>query len=380
MRGLFKVGLVVSIALAVFGLWPLLDPDPGAVIRHFVVEENLGKLQGEGYLRGLFTGPYALQWLWLGHLANAGLFALPLAVVAFSSLRARGGLSREERALWIFVLAFLLVYSIPGQRQENYLLPTVPALALLLAARWRSFPDAWFRWFSLPGAALGLLLLHLVSAVRTQALPAGSYASWQLALLWLVPASWIASALYPRAGRHLFHALVFATFLAISTALAPFDGPLGRFEPERIAFLAGERVFVPTEFISRHERHRFLLPGARIEGYDPQDADSLSRLLESGEFVVVHRAPGEGVLGPFRPVARRFDLRTRQTKSEMWRIAVGGELDLLVREELVIRRYRMDRLRSRPPSPDEGGRRAPSSPSEERGEASRAKSEASTEK
>jgi 4-amino-4-deoxy-L-arabinose transferase-like glycosyltransferase len=352
MRGLFRVGLAVSIALAVFALWPLLDPEPGAVIRHFVLEENLGKLQGEGYLRGLFTGPYALQWLWLGPFANAGLFALPLAAVAVSSFRERRRLSREERALWIFVLAFLAVYSIPRQRQENYLLPTVPALALLLAVRFRGFPDRWFRWFSLPGAAVGVLLLHLVSAVRRDVLPEGSYASWQLAVLWLVPGAWIASALYPRAGRLFFHALVFASFFTLSTALAPFEGPLGRFAPERVAFLSGERVYVPTEFISKHERHRFLLPGARIEGYDPQDANSLSRLLESGEFVVVHRAPGEGILGPFRPVARRFDLRTRQTESEMWRIAVGGELDLLVREELVIRRYRMDRLRRGPPSPE----------------------------
>jgi 4-amino-4-deoxy-L-arabinose transferase-like glycosyltransferase len=368
-RALLRVALVVSIGLAVFALWPILDPEPFEVIRHFVVEENLGKLQGEGYLRGLFAGPYALQWLWLGHFAHAGLFALPLLVVVVSSVRGRRRLSREERALWMFVLAFLAVYSVPSQRQENYLLPTVPALALLLAVRWRSFPDSWFRWFSLPGAVLGATLLHVVSAVRKDVLPEGSYAAWQIAALWLLPALWIASALYPRAGRYSFHALVFAAFFTLSVALAPFEGPLGRFAPERVAFLSGERVFVPTEFISRHERHRFLLPGARIEGYDPNDADSLSQLLESGQFVVVHRTPGESILGPFRPVARRFDLRTRQTKSEMWRIAVGAELDLLVREELVIRRYRMDRLRRRPPSPDGGARRAPSSPSGSEGSA-----------
>jgi 4-amino-4-deoxy-L-arabinose transferase-like glycosyltransferase len=352
-RALGRVGLVVVLALAVFSLWPLLDPEPGAVIRHFVVEENLGKLQGEGYLRGLFTGPYALHWLWLGPFANAGLFALPLAAVSFSSLRERRRLSREERALWILVLAFLAVYSIPRQRQENYLLPIMPALALLIAGRWRSFPDAWFRWFSLPGAAGGALLLSVVSAVRKEVLPEGGYAGWQLALLWLLPPVWVASAILPRAGRRFFHAFVFAAFFAISAALAPFEGPLGRFAPERVQFLSGERVFVPTEFISKHERHRFLLPGSKIEGYDPKDADGLSRLLESGEFVVVHRAPGEDVVGPFRPVARRFDLRTRQSKSEMWRIAVRGELGLLVRQELVLRRYRMDRLRKRPPAPEE---------------------------
>jgi len=148
----------------------------------------------------------------------------------------------------------------------------------------------------------------------------------------------------PRAARYSVHALVFASFLLISMAVAPFEGPLGRYDPERVAFLQGKRVYVPSEFISRHERHRFLLPGARIEGYDPADVDSASRLLSSGQHVVVHRAPGGGIEGPFRVIARRFDLRSRQTPEEMWRIFYHRELDLLVRQELVVRRHRRDRM------------------------------------
>ena len=47
------------------------------------------------------------------------------------------GMSLEEKGLWILVLSFLIVYSVPSQRQENYLLPSVPALAVLIAMRWR---------------------------------------------------------------------------------------------------------------------------------------------------------------------------------------------------------------------------------------------------
>lgn len=343
-KRLLQVGLLVALAFSVFGLWPLLDPDPGAVVRHFVLEENLGKLQGGGYLRGLVSGPYALHWLWLGNFGNAGLFALPLVFLIVASLRERKRLSPAEKSLWILVLSFLVVYSIPGQRQENYLVPTAPALAILIARRWSEFPEKLVRWFALPGALFSAALLWVMIGVQEGVLPEGSYGSWRLALPALVLGLWIALAVRPKSLRYSFHALVFASFLLIGLAIAPFEGPLGRYPVDRVAFLKGKRVFVPSEFVSRHERHRFLLPGARIEAYDPADADTTSRLLSSGQHVVVHRTPDGVIEGPFRVIARRFDLHTRQTLDEMWRILYHREMDLLVRQELVVRRYRRDRM------------------------------------
>jgi 4-amino-4-deoxy-L-arabinose transferase-like glycosyltransferase len=335
---------VVLVALAVFALWPLLDPDPAAVFRHFVLEENLGKLGGPGYVRGLFIGPYALHWLWLGHFGNAGLFAVPLLFLILSTIRTRASLSREEKSLWILVLSFLVVYSIPSQRQENYLIPTVPALAILIARRWSGLSHSWLRWAAAPGVLFSAALLWVVFGIRTLALPPGAYAFWHLAVPLLVLGLWIGVLAFPGAARVGFHAMVFASFLLVATAVAPFEGPLGRYPPRAIAFLKGKLVYVPSEFISRHERHRFLLPGARIEGYDPADVDSASRLLSSGQHVVVHRALGDGIEGPFRVIGRRFDLRSRQTRGEMWRIVYHRDLDLLVRQELVVRRHRRDRM------------------------------------
>lgn len=343
-RKLLHAGLAVGIALAIFCLWPLLDPDPGSVIRNFVLEENLGKLDRAGYLEGLFQGPYALQWLWLGPFANAGLFAIPLLFVVAGALFERRRLSADERSLWILVLSFLLVYSVPYQRQTNYLIPVSPALAILIARSWKRFSPGRFALFAAPGAVFAAALFWVVGGVRERILPPGSYALWQLAVPVLVLALWLALVVLPKAARYSFHAMVFASFLLIALAVAPFEGPLGRFDPERVDFLRGKRVFVPSGFVSRHERHRFLLPGARIEAYDPADADSVSRLLARGEHVVVHRLAGEVVEGPFRPIARRFDIRSRQSLEEMWRIFYHRELDLLVWEELVLRRYRRDRM------------------------------------
>jgi 4-amino-4-deoxy-L-arabinose transferase-like glycosyltransferase len=339
-----RVAVTVSIALFLFLLWPLLDPDPSAIFRHFVIEQNLGKLQGAGYWSGLFSGPYALQWLWLGPFASAGLFALPLLFLVVASLRERNSLSRDEKALWVLVLSFLLVYSIPRQRQENYLLPTVPALSILLALRWRRFSTRWFRWFSLFGVVYAAALFSLVRAVQRDALPRGSYSAWQIALLVALVLSWVAMLLLPSIARGWFHPLALASLGALAIALAPFEGPQGRYPPDRLEILKGRRVFVPSTFVSHYERHRFLLPGARVEGYDPSDANETSRLLDSGRIVVVQRPVGDDPQGPFRVIARRFDLSSRQTNEEMWRILVDHDLDLLVREELILRRYRTDRL------------------------------------
>ena len=137
-RDVLRIAVAVIVALGCFVIWPLLDPEPGAILQHFVLEENLGKLGGEGYLRGLFAGPYPIYRLWLGHLGNAGFFALPLIYLVVRSVRERQSATMEEKGLWILVLSFLIVYSVPSQRQENYLIPTVPALSILLAMRWPS--------------------------------------------------------------------------------------------------------------------------------------------------------------------------------------------------------------------------------------------------
>ena len=340
-----RILVASGVALACFAMWPVLDPEPAEILRHFVLEENVGKLGGDGYLRGLFTGPYSLHRLWFGHLANAGLFALPLVYLVVISVRDRARMSVDEKSLWILILSFLVVYSVPGQRQENYLLPSVPALAVLMAMRWRDIGSRWFHVFNLPAIAALAFLIPLVVAMSKDVLPPGSYAGWQLALPVLALAGWIVVTVRPSMAGYGFHALVFATLLAVAGAIAPFEGPAGRFEPARVEALRGRQVFVPESFIRRHERHRFLLPGVRIESYDPMDTKAVTQLFESGRIVVVHRGLGETGFGPFRVMARRLDLTSRHTREEMWRIAFHRELDLLVRQELVVRRFRPERER-----------------------------------
>lgn len=336
------------IALMWFGLWPLLDPHPAEILRHFVVEENLGKLDADGYWTGVVSGPYALYRLWLGPVVNGGLFALPLTVLVVHSVRSRHRLGSEEKGLWVFVVAFLVVYSVPSQRQENYLLPTMPALAILLAMSWPSIERRWLRVFCVPGLVVALGLLWGTSALGTTVLPEGSYRYWQLALIAAAAGGWVMALLRPRIARLGFPVLVLGTYLSLSLATAPFEGAAGRFQPEHVERLVGREVYVPESFIRRHERHRFLLPGARIEPYDPLDTKRVSQLLANGHFVVIHRSLTDTETGPFRVFARRLDIRSRLPLAEMWRIVVERRPELLIRQELIVRRFNQRRLEGLP--------------------------------
>ena len=56
-----RILLASFVALVCFAIWPALDPEPAEILQHFVLEENVGKLGGDGYLRGRFFGPYPLS-------------------------------------------------------------------------------------------------------------------------------------------------------------------------------------------------------------------------------------------------------------------------------------------------------------------------------
>ena len=337
-RDAAKLATALLTGLACFSLWPLLDPDPASVIRQFVFEENFGKLGGTDYLRGLFSGPYPLHRIWLGHFANTGFLALPLVYLVVSHGKHRDKLTRPEKTLWIFVLSFLLVYSVPSQRQENYLLPTVPALAVLLGVVWKKIGRPWFYLFSLPVVTSLLALILLTHAVSSVALPAGSYLFWERALPWSALAVLTVGLLLRRAAPYVFHLGILLTFGSLAAALAPFEGPSGRYDRETQVALAGEVVHVPSNFVAKYERHRFILPESKVEGYDPSDRQRVNQLLRSGQIVAIERPLGQTVAGPFEVYGRRLTLRSRHRRDEIARIVIDRELDLLVQQELIVQR------------------------------------------
>jgi hypothetical protein len=214
----------------------------------------------------------------------------------------------------------------------------MPGVAVLLATSWTKIPRRWFTVFLLP-ALVALVVLHdLMFEIDGRAFSGNGYTLWQIGVPTVCLLVCAASLLVNRLAPYTFHFIGFALFLSLTCLLAPFDGPAGRFDTKRVALVKGKTVYVPEEFVSKHERHRFLLPGARVEGYDPTDFGQLDRLLRSRRYVVVHRPLGETIAGPYRVIARRLDLKSRQSRDEILGILLYKELDSFIHQELVVRR------------------------------------------
>jgi hypothetical protein len=303
------------------------------------------KLGGEDYLKGLITGPYSGYRIWLGYLASAGLFALPVLHLVFWSVKRRRELSKEEKSLWIVLGSFLIVFTIPAQRQENYLLPAVPALAVLLGAHWNRIARRWFHLFLLPIGVALILLFRLMLAADEKILLEQGYALWQLAVPVLTLLLVAVSLVWNRWAPRLFHMTAILSLLSLSCFLAPFDGPAGRFASESLTRLKGETIYVPSNFVSKYERHRFILPGCRIRGYDPENQEQMNNLLESRRYVAVARPFHENISGPYRAFASRLDLKTRQSLDEILDIVIGRDFGLFVQKEIIVRRHTRKRER-----------------------------------
>lgn len=323
-----------AIGLAGFALWPLLDPRPDLILSQFVVGENAGKFSPGRFLGGLVSGPYPLWRIWLGDLANAGLWAPPVVALGVDAWRRRRDLSDEEGALWAYVLAFLAIYSLPTQRQENYLLPTCAAVAVLLALRWSALGDGWFR---LPLALLGVaalavpVLLHLMDAA-----PGGpSHPRWVGPAAAALGIASLVGAVRAGAGRALFPAAAVAVLGVITGVLAPFNA---RFPAAVAAPLAGRVVLAPDRFREAQELERFRLPGAELVSYRCTGTGAIAcpPPPPAGAPALAQLDVGQPAPPGWVEVAELPALKSRHTPAQIAAI-VGGDLGLLLSRLVLLR-------------------------------------------
>ncbi|HEY6555066.1 MAG TPA: phospholipid carrier-dependent glycosyltransferase [Vicinamibacteria bacterium] len=332
-----KVASVLSIALALFGMWFLFDPDPGGVWNEFVLRENAGKVVLSGsYLPGLLWGNSSVLALALGLPLNAGLLALPIVALAASSWRRRRELDNVEKLLWLQVITFFVAFSIPSQRSSRYLLPVMPALAILLALRWKRIDRRVFG-ATLVIAGLAVAAMAVLAVRLQQTLPGPPpYGAGHWAVFLLTGAVVLVALLVPATRRPGLFAAVFLVFLSFSLLLTPLDGPRGRFDPEVQRFARGREVWVPVDFIAKEEGHRFLLPGARVRAYREERGTPVQDILHRYPLVVVRLRRAASVGGGHRTVGERLDLQGRHGAAEIREMLAGDVLEhLLVREVLV---------------------------------------------
>lgn len=318
-----KIAAICATALAVFGLWFAVDPQPGEVWREFVVGENAGKFKSSpGYFKVALRSSGGLLTIITGYFSNAG-FLLPVAVgcvwTAWRSYRRGVPVSDAEKVLWLWLLALALVFLLPNQRSARYLIPAMPALAILMALYWSRIARFWFS-ITLALCLLGALAMGLIGFGAVRATQTG----WLYSpLFWLFLAATATACVIGMAKKELARPIAavagFAVLFALAWATAPFNGDIGHFRAETNALLKGQAVSVPSNFNGHFERYAFIIPGAKIVPYfaaQPVDYQDVNALFNHTRYALVQRRVGQKPCDACRIVDERWDLRSRQDANE----------------------------------------------------------------
>ena len=283
-----RVSFSAALALGVFALWFVLDPDPAAVWQEFVVAENAGKFSDEhSYWREALLGGGSSIWAQLlAYAVNAGLLAfvvIGLAWVGWKQFRRAGlrtYLPPHMLILLAWVAVWLVVFTLPSQRSARYVIPAMPAVALLIALNWHHITRRWF----MPTLLLSSLIGVVLGRIAWVGHDLGLLSVWEFSTVLIVLGLGALTLMvcmakpdWSRTGSVLACLLVYATF---NLTVAPLDGPLGRYAAEVSAQLPPQaRIAVPNSFNGQFERFQFLLPGQHAFAPYDTEARALARVV-----------------------------------------------------------------------------------------------------
>jgi 4-amino-4-deoxy-L-arabinose transferase-like glycosyltransferase len=319
-----KIALTCLLALGIFSLWFILDPQRQLIVNDFVVDENLGKFDGNraAYFLRLVWGESSIWRNVISYPLNAGLLAPAIVALLVLGLRARRQATPAEVLLWMWVAVVFVVFTIPDQRDERYLLPGMPALAVLCALYWSRFPR-WVLAISLAAVAVISAGMLAGAALLTRDLgPVYPWFVWAfLALLALGSAT---AVLVPRLTRPCVLPGVLLLYLGYALFLWPFDGPLGEYDEAARAFARGRTIAAPVNHGSREEMFFFMLPESRLQPYKLKPRFTLDYLAANNDAFII------SLPLPDRSLENRADLRIIGTRLNLVdRFNQAETLDLL---------------------------------------------------
>ena len=361
LRATLGIGWSALLGLGIFALWFVLDPDPAAVWQEFVLAENAGKMSNTmGYWQAALNGPYPMWTQLLAYPANAGLLALTglglcwLALgqgLRFSNWRTLGP---AGRVLLAWLLVWLIVFTIPSQRSERYVIPAMPALAIAMALLWQRIGRLW-SVLTLLLMAPALVMLARIAWVVGE-LDAGQPLLGTLAVA--VAAGGLATvalglfnARWTRNASLVACACVYACF---GLMVAPLSHPQDDYPAAVQAQLAGQRVAVPNGFTGQYENYHFVLPQAQVFPFDAEGRNTgerypdmpaparLQRLLREFDAVVWLQDNDEqeepSCLPHCELIAQRWHVKSRHKAGEITLDNLWDPQDWLFSREWLLRR------------------------------------------
>ncbi|MBU0690099.1 MAG: phospholipid carrier-dependent glycosyltransferase [Gammaproteobacteria bacterium] len=331
-----RLAIVAIVALAVFALWFVLDPDPQAVWQEFVVGENAGKFDphGDSYWMKLLWGGSSVWVLLLGYPLNAGLLAFPVMALFVVAWQRRYRMNDEERMLWMWMIVLFVIFAIPSQRSARYLIDAMPGVALLLALNWQRIPRVVFIASLLASAAVLALFGWLAYNLEAQMSGLYDAAFWAVLAITLLLS--VLAVLQARWTRGLTNVVALLTLLVLAMLLRPFDGEAGRFDVAAQQATQDKDVWVPCDFRASWEDYRFLLPAARIHGYHAQPPVPMDELKANYALFAVQLPLQDKPCAECEVLGSRLEIRGRHNDEEI-KAMLGGDVmqQLFVREWLL---------------------------------------------
>ena len=357
----FTVGMAWTtlLAVAIFALWFAIDPDPTEVWKEFVLAENAGKMSNSvGYWQAALHGPYPMWTQLLAYPINAGLLFFVVLAWAWNVLKhalIQRRWSPQTPVMWLlmaWLVVWLIVFTVPSQRSERYLIPAMPALAILLALAWDRIPK-WAFWLSLCIASPFLIMLARISWAMHE-LGIATVAEYAITLIaagaGLVSA--IAGFCHSPFLRSGTLGVVFAVYACFTLMITPLDNPRLSYSDTVKAALLNQRVAVPNGFTGQYERYHFVFPHAQLVPYDVEGrntgawkpelapSDRLEYLLGHFDAVIWVQNDLENPHPPCasncQVIGSRWHVKSRHKSGEITLSNVWQPQEWLFRRELLI--------------------------------------------
>ena len=337
------------IGVGIFSCWLLIDPQPQEVWREFVQQENAGKMNdGRNYFSVLFSWNGSADYLAAPMLNTGLLFPWVLALLGVAwrhkGLAAEPKRSLLTKALLLWMAVWWIVFLLPNHRSSRYLLPLLPALAMLMAL----YVDAIKR---VAPRVTGLLALIMLSVLLWLGWHAHAIGVLPDLLAGVVLASWVAGLMIWVRMWWISTVGVFDSLVCAALALLSLTALLHGMYGERVDFQGdstqrpqAETIWVSPGSNGEFEPLHFLLPGNNRFNNNQARLEALINSADTASgtwFIVVRQEGAEPLpcetMNVCERVAKRWDIELRLKPGQVNLDNINRPREWLWRQEWLMR-------------------------------------------
>jgi len=201
--------------------------------------------------------------------------------------------------LVVWLVIWLLFFTIPSQRSERYVIPAVPALAILLAVHWHRIARIWF-WVTLAVLTVPLVLIARIGWVMGDlGMASASEVGCTVVLACIGLGSILLAIARTDWLRNACLVGCLSIYAGFTSMVHPLDRPEANFSEAIQARTHDWRMAVPNGFTGQYERFHFLLPQSQLIPYDAEGRNT-------------------GALYPDLPGPKRLDMLLDQFDGVIW--------------------------------------------------------------